>query len=179
MRVYVLTKDKYFKRWAELELGQDTELSDNTEGCDALIIDADSASEATPYARNVIRLSRSGKDGCLSFPLQRGRLRELISTEDLPLLALIPDERSATVGKRRIKLTAHEYSLLSLLISGGEEFTSRERISREVFGEATDGLINIYIHYLREKLETGGERIVISSRKLGYKINEKYLGGNK
>ena len=40
---------------------------------------------------------------------------------------------------------------------------------------ADEGVLNVYVHYLREKLERGGEKIIISSRGLGYKIDEKYL----
>ena len=35
--------------------------------------------------------------------------------------------------------------------------------------------MNVYIHYLREKLEADGEKIILSSRSHGYKIDEKYL----
>jgi DNA-binding response OmpR family regulator len=35
-------------------------------------------------------------------------------------------------------------------------------------------VLNVYVHYLREKLEDG-KKIIISSRKLGYKIDERYL----
>ena len=31
--------------------------------------------------------------------------------------------------------------------------------------------------YLREKLEAHGEKIIISSRMCGYKIDEKFFGG--
>ena len=53
----------------------------------------------------------------------------------------------------------------------------REEILSTVWGgEADSGVINVYIHYLREKLEVCGEKIILSSRKCGYKIDEKYLG---
>ena len=37
------------------------------------------------------------------------------------------------------------------------------------------GVVNVYVHYLREKLEKNGERIIISTRNLGYKINERMV----
>ena len=43
--------------------------------------------------------------------------------------------------------------------------------------DADGGILNVYVHYLREKLEKRGEKIIISSRKSGYKIDEKYLKG--
>ena len=47
---------------------------------------------------------------------------------------------------------------------------------RDVWGdECEGGVLNVYIHYLREKLETEGEKIIFSTRKMGYKIDKKYL----
>ena len=66
--------------------------------------------------------------------------------------------------------------LLALLLAK-DGYTSREEIAKKVWGDASDGLINIYVHYLREKLEIGGEKIILSSRKGGYRIDKKYLGG--
>jgi DNA-binding response OmpR family regulator len=42
-------------------------------------------------------------------------------------------------------------------------------------GDKGEGLINVYVHYLREKLEVGGEKIINSSRKNGYAIDEKFI----
>ena len=79
-----------------------------------------------------------------------------------------------------IKLTEVEHALFLALMKRGGEFASREDILREVWGsEADEGIINVYVHYLREKLEKSGEKIIVSSRKLGYKIDGKYLGGDK
>ena len=35
--------------------------------------------------------------------------------------------------------------------------------------------MNVYVHYLREKLEYNGEKVIISSRKNGYKIDERFF----
>ena len=64
-------------------------------------------------------------------------------------------------------------------MSANGEFVSREEILSQVWnGDADCGIINVYIHYLREKIEHG-EKIILSSRKQGYCIDEKYLGGGK
>ena len=56
------------------------------------------------------------------------------------------------------------------------EYVSREELLSRIWQNKTDkGILNVYIHYLREKLEKGGERIIISSRNLGYKINEVFI----
>ena len=180
MKIIMLTDDKYLYRKAELELlPEHTVVSDACEpDAQALIYDSDSGISLPNFPKRIIRLSRTGGDGSYTLPLPLGKLKSILSDNtDSPRLSLLGDEKCALLDGEKIKLTSHEYSLLELLISGGNNYVSRERISSEVWESAADGLINIYIHYLREKLESGGEKIILSSRKLGYKINEKYLGG--
>ena len=88
---------------------------------------------------------------------------------------LISEKESAVILRgRKIKLTETELRTFKLLFDA-EGFVEREKILRTVFGEGTsESAVNVYIHYLREKLEADGERIIISSRKYGYKIDEKW-----
>ena len=89
-------------------------------------------------------------------------------------------DRCAILYGERIKLTEVEFSLLSLLYSHGGKYVSRDEVLNKIWnGEADGGVINVYIHYLREKLEKHGEKIILSSRKNGYCIDEKFLGGEK
>ena len=178
MRVAVLTTDKYLLRFAELLFGADAEVTDTCDGsADVLIHDVDSGLEITEQGARVIAVSRLDTPGAERLPIARERLRELVlNGERIPRLSLSRDGKGAVMKGKLVKLTAHEFSLLSLLIEGGAEFTSREKISERVWGGASDGLINIYVHYLREKLETDGEKIIISSRKYGYRINPLYIG---
>lgn len=88
-------------------------------------------------------------------------------------IAYNPKTREVTVGDVKSVLTEVEYRLFSALVSR-DGFTSREELSQTVWGEHESGLLNVYIHYLREKLEHSGERVIISSRKEGYKIDGKY-----
>lgn len=178
MNVGVYTDDKFLYRLIELELSDTFSVSPYSEGAaaDVLIIDDDAKESPKPAGVRTLRLSRSEKDGVYKLPFPRGSLLAALTLpHGEPRLSLLPDEKAAMLDGRRIKLTAHEYGLLSVLISRGGDFISREEISRAVWGEASDGLINIYVHYLREKLETEGEKIIISSRSRGYSINEKYL----
>ena len=180
MRVSVLTDDKYLLRFTELLLlGEATVTDTADEGADVIIYDLDSGLELPELGARVIPVSRLDTQSAVTLPTEREHFRELIlSGERKPVLSLTSDGKGAIMRGEHIKLTAHEFSLLALLIKGGAEFTSREEISRKVWGDASDGLINIYVHYLREKLEKDGERIIISSRKFGYKINPAYIGAN-
>lgn len=176
LRVHIISRDGYLIRKIELELSGDADISDDIKNCDTLIYDADSGMALPDFHGKIIKLSRLGKEGSEPIPLPRGRLASLIKTEVTARLTISSADKSVIFKNSKIKLTSHEYSLLSLLVSRAD-YVPRDEISEKVWGGATDGLINIYIHYLREKLEADGEKVILSSRKYGYKINEKYLEG--
>ena len=89
-------------------------------------------------------------------------------------ISLSPDGIRAFLYGQAIKLTKVEYRLLERLLEA-PGFVSREDLLRDVWGDECDeGIITVYIHYLRRKIEKNGERIIIASRNEGYKIDEKY-----
>ena len=178
MKIWVISRDKYLKRKIELELGNEHEVVFDCEGiADALIFDADSQDALPVFDGRIIKLSRSEEsDGAYQLPLPLGELKRLISKKDGALpLTVSKNAKMAYLRDKNIKLTTHEHALLSLLISGGGSYVSREKIAKNVWNGASDTLINVYVHYLREKLEADGDKIILSSRKYGYKINEKYI----
>lgn len=175
MRVAVITDDKYLYRRIELELAGAAEVTSDTSSAELLIIDIDGAPSPEVSGRSITLSRRSSAD--LSIPFPRGSLHALIDggAKSTARLSLDREARVAALDGRAIPLTRQEAALLAFLIDKGGEFASREEISREVWGGASDGLINIYVHYLREKLEGSGERIILSSRSQGYRISEKFL----
>ena len=53
---------------------------------------------------------------------------------------------------------------------------SREKLLRSVWdGKASPGVVNVYIHYLRQKLERSGKKVIAASRNEGYRINPELL----
>ena len=84
-------------------------------------------------------------------------------------------ERAAVLDGKVLKLTELEFKLLSLLTSEMRYFTKAEILDFVWQGAKDEGIVNVYVHYLREKLEEGDEKIILSSRGKGYKINEKFL----
>lgn len=89
-------------------------------------------------------------------------------------LTLSKDGRHVHLGSETIKLTEVEYKLLECLVNA-DGFISRESLLDAVWGEGFDaGVVNVYVCYLRRKLEKGGRKIIISSRNEGYRIDEKY-----
>ena len=174
MKVAILTKDIYLFRRIELELQGHCETVPYGDPADVLIIDSDTEN-AAEFDGRLLRLSRRDADADLPIPFLRGKLLSYVKNGASARLTLDPLTQTAILDGASVKLTGQESALLGFLMSKRGEFASREEISREVWGGASDGLINIYIHYLREKLERSGEKIIISSRSHGYKISEKYL----
>jgi DNA-binding response OmpR family regulator len=92
-------------------------------------------------------------------------------------LVMTPASRLVQRGKRTVALTTREFDLLLLLLRERGRVVSRERILMEVWrGEtaAASNVIEVYVRYLRQKLEEGGERRLIHTvRGQGYCLGEK------
>ncbi len=173
-RIAVITNDVYLFQKIKLDAPADTEvLHGKLSGADIILVDTDSGIAAPDGAVTMSR--RGGAD--IKIPFALGTVAALTEKETFPLLTLNKGERCAYLRGERIRLTEVEFSLLSALTRRGGEYAERTDILREVWGDGTDaGIINVYVHYLREKLESHGEKIIISSRKCGYKIDKKYVG---
>lgn len=92
-------------------------------------------------------------------------------------LQLFPDGRQVSRGGRSLALTAREYQLLLLLLEQRGRVVSRERILQRVWPDQQQGgasnVIEVYIRYLRQKLEQGGERRLIHTvRGRGYCLSD-------
>ena len=117
----------------------------------------------------------------LPYPFSFGELRELLAG-GAPASRLIieRDGRGVILDGERIRLTEREHALLSAIAEGGGDFVGRDELRERAFGpDMGGGILNVYIHYLREKLEKNGEKLILSSRLGGYRIDEKYLGVKK
>ena len=175
-RVGIFTRDKFLFQKVRLEfLGVatvDMINEKNTDAFDLVLIDADCEQ---PFDIDGIRMSRSRGEQ-ISIPFKIGSLLPLLANERKTRLSLIESTKSALIGNAAVKLTELEYALLRVLLERKGEYTSREELLMRVWnGRADKGILNVYIHYLREKLEKGGEKIILSSRNAGYKINEIFL----
>lgn len=126
----------------------------------------------------LIRGPFGAKEELIPLPFAVGELRKIMTQRLRARTALyLTDDRYAFVGNRRVKLTELEYATAKLLIEKGD-FVSKTQILKEVWGDEKDpGIVTVYIHYLRSKLEASGERVILSSRQQGYRISEAYLKG--
>ncbi len=182
MLISVLTDDISLHRKLTLALAGVAELTPFGDGSGELrLCDARQGGRAS--GSDIAIISRDAWQGeplTLPYPFTFGELREIVSQAAAgggARLALNADERCARLDGERIKLTVIEYKLLEAILSGGGEYVSREELIRRVWdGEVQGGVLNVYVHYLREKLELHGEKIIISSRKSGYRIDGKYTG---
>ena len=99
---------------------------------------------------------------------------------DAPLtfadLTLNPSTRMAQRGDRTIELTAKEYDLLELFMRHPNQVLTRDQIYNRIWGYDFGGesnIIEVYIRYLRSKLEQDGEpRLLHTVRGVGYALRE-------
>lgn len=82
-----------------------------------------------------------------------------------------------TIGDRRVDLTAKEYDLLELFLRHPQQVLTRDVIYDRVWGYNFGGesnIIEVYVRYLRQKLEAQGEpRLIHTVRGVGYILREE------
>jgi len=92
-------------------------------------------------------------------------------------LRLDPAARLAWRGDRRLELTKTEFDLLELLVWNAGIVLTRETLYERVWGydfETSSRSLDVYVGYLRAKLEAGGEaRIVQTVRGVGFVVRER------
>jgi two-component system response regulator MprA len=105
--------------------------------------------------------------------LRRTRPGEVLAFDDLSL-----DPRTYDVqrGSRRVELTRTEFELLRMFLEHPRRVLTRSQIFERVwgydFGQASNSL-EVYVGYLRRKLEAEGERRLIHTiRGVGYSLRE-------
>jgi len=80
-------------------------------------------------------------------------------------------------GKSCLSLTLTEFNLLHLLLRHPRQVLERSQILSEVWGydfQGDDNVLEIYIGYLRKKLETEGQsRLIQTVRGVGYVFREE------
>jgi two-component system response regulator MprA len=111
----------------------------------------------------------------------RAQLRRHRPTEGPEILRFADLEldtgtRQARRGDRVIDLTAKEYDLLHMFLRHPRQVLTREQIFDDVweydFGGESN-IIEVYVRYLRSKLEEAGEdRLIHTARGVGYALRE-------
>lgn len=108
------------------------------------------------------------------------RRSSVSGAKDLLLFASLkvdPSARLAWRGDRRLELTKTEFDLLELLVWNAGVVLSRDTLYERVWGydfETSSRSLDVYIGYLRAKLEADGEpRIVQTVRGVGFVVRER------
>lgn len=111
---------------------------------------------------------------CAHLPLISSPELGLVELSDLKLNR---QTRQVYRGQRLLELTIKEFDLLEYLISNARQVLSREQILTQVWGDDFNGdsnIIEVYIRYLRLKLEAQNEkRLIQTVRGVGYVLQEK------
>jgi two-component system, OmpR family, response regulator MprA len=121
-----------------------------------------------------------GKPFALEELLARVRalLRRVESPHDPRLryadLSLDPETREVRRGDRPIELTDLEFRLLTCFLEHPRVVLRREALLDDVWGDdppGTENALEVYVGYLRRKLEAGGEpRLLHTVRGVGYTL---------
>ncbi len=175
VKISVFTEDNMLFQKILLDAPQGCTVVKNENNAELILVDIDTINLKL---QNCISMSR--RDVCdIIIPFPLGTIKNLVDKQNCAgaCLVLANEERSVSFKGEKIHLTELEYTLFSHLYKNKDGFTTKEELLESVWNNQADiGIVNVYVHYLRTKLEKNGERIIISSRKHGYKINEKYIG---
>ena len=108
-----------------------------------------------------------------------GRRAKMGAATEAPVLTVADLEldlrsREARRGPRRIELTAREFALLETLMRHPGQVMSRSQLLDSVWSYdavTESNVVDIYIHYLRNKIDKGFDRKLIRTvRGMGYAI---------
>ena len=91
-------------------------------------------------------------------------------------LTLDPVTRLATRAGREIRLSATEYSLLEFLMRNAGKTLARNVILSHVWQydfAGHDNVLDVYIGYLRTKIDKGHAPLIHTARGVGYRIGEE------
>lgn len=109
--------------------------------------------------------------------LRRGGVSGERGSMELADLRMDPAARTVIRGDREIDLTKTEFDLLELLVFNQGIVVTRDVIYDRIWGydfETTSNSLDVYIGYLRRKLESAGEqRLVHTVRGVGYVARER------
>jgi len=104
--------------------------------------------------------------------LRRGAPRATGSLVAVGELRIDPERRTASRGELVLELTRREFDLLEALARHAGLVLSRKQLLEQVWGydwEADGNVVDVFVGYLRRKLEAGGgERIIHTVRGVGF-----------
>ena len=95
-------------------------------------------------------------------------------------LEMRPAERRVLMAGKEIDLTVREYALLELFAHRAGELVTREEVHNSLYrerGAATSNVVDVYVGYLRRKLEADGRaRLLHTKRGQGFVLESRDEG---
>lgn len=86
-------------------------------------------------------------------------------------------QHECQINQETLKLTNKEYELLFYLVQNKEQIITREQVYERVWGiesDTTDAIVDLYIHYLRKKLQPYRYNDLIHTvRGVGYMLKKE------
>jgi two-component system response regulator MprA len=129
-------------------------------GADDYVVKPFALEELLARIRALLRRNGAGVDGALEFAD----------------VVLDPATREVRRGEREIELTRTEFHLLELFLRNPRQVLTRSLIFERVWGYDfgfSSNSLDVYIGYLRRKLEAAGEpRLIQTVRGVGYALRE-------
>ncbi|MGA2671894.1 MAG: response regulator transcription factor [Terracidiphilus sp.] len=138
---------------------------------------------------DLVSALEQGADDCLIKPFSylellaraRGLLRRnaapTVSSSKVGDLVINRDEHWVLRGDRRIDLTPREFALLEYLMNNVGKAVSRTTLMREVWNtpfDATTNVVDVYMKYLRDKIDLEGEvKLIRTVRGVGYVLSNE------
>lgn len=188
--VCIVTADRIYAQWILLELTKYkksvvvSSTFSNAPSASVYIIDTDTVPPSYKGASKFIFFGMSPKKTkeksiYLTRPFTAQELIDAYETVDKGEKEAICSNQpiEASKGKNRIShadtdisLTEKEYALYSILKEAKGKPVSREALCEALWGKSDDNSLNLYIHYLRQKLEADGTKAIRSHRGKGYSI---------
>jgi DNA-binding response OmpR family regulator len=138
---------------------------------------------------DLVSVFEQGADDCLIKPFSYmellARVRGLLRRNAAPAgssskvgdLVINREEHWVLRGDRRIDLTPREFALLEYLMNNVGKAVSRMTLMREVWNtsfDATTNVVDVYMKYLRDKIDIEGEvKLIRTVRGVGYVLSNE------
>ena len=81
--------------------------------------------------------------------------------------------RTCRRGEDEVRLTPREFALLEHLVRQGDFISAKDDLLAEVWGPDFLGdpnIVEVYVRYLRKKLDCGGSSLIETIRGIGYRV---------
>ena len=178
MKILVMTQNKILGEGISLELlekGYFAEWrSSYCSGFNLYVSDKDAPADGWEKAGNILTFSRKEGVGDIKRPFSQEELVEKIRKKQGGVLFEEAPSENGIAEYDTSALSETEKKLLDVLLENRGNVVSAQELSLRVWGRESikSNIVNVYIRYLREKLEKdSSRRVIFTIRGKGYRID--------